>query len=117
MKRKAGIALLFLLAVTPANAYTRTVKQLYDDCSSDEAYRMSYCLGVVHGVGEAIKLAGDDLVVQRATPRQVMCPAQPVAAEAMVQAFKNWTLSNPKLWSSPEAYGVILALSSTWPCQ
>jgi hypothetical protein len=26
MKRKAGIALLFLVAVTPVNAYTRTVK-------------------------------------------------------------------------------------------
>ena len=110
-------ALAFLLAIAPANAYTQTVKELYDDCTATETYRSTYCLGVVHGVGAVMQLIGEDPTARQSLPRQVMCSDQPVPTEAEVQAFKNWAIRNPALWSKPGAYGVILALSSTWPCR
>jgi len=97
-------------------ASTKTVKELYDDCSSTELYRRAYCFGVMAGASQIMELLGDEPEVRRIVPREIMCLEQPLTAEVKAQAFQIWALRNPKLWDSPGSIGVIMALSATWPC-
>ena len=36
--------------------------------------------------------------------------------EAAAQAFVNWARRNPEQWELPFHFGVVQALSETWPC-
>lgn len=95
-----------------------TVKQLYDYCLTNEGeFGWAYCFGVVNGVSKSMELSGLNPSIKKANIKLTICYDTAVRLEAEVQAFKNWALQNPKLWYLTDAYGVMLALNQTWPCE
>lgn len=61
----------------------------------------SYCLGFIAAIAETW---------------QSYCPGRNSSLGAAERAFVVWAEKNPKFWGAPDAAGVQLALTETWPC-
>jgi hypothetical protein len=95
-----------------------TVQQLYEDCKDQT--KQLLCVGVVSGVSGMMRLAAS--IANRAETagdRQLILGLAACGVwtdGTAVQAFKNWAESHPAHRSIEAGFGVMIAMSETWPC-
>ena len=94
-----------------------TVQSLLERCAGDEALGTAYCIGFVRGISGAMLLncmaSQDGFVV----PEKATADLTEATVGATIQAFVNWAEQHPEEWNAPQFFGVIYALSSTFPCE
>ena len=120
------IASMQARAETPPGALT--VKNLGEACSSSNPQVFRFCVGYVMGMGELMEANGTRLKhIPASDTGEIfylhlagICPAKGErlypTGEAMVQAVRNWIAANPQKWNDSSQFGVMAALSTTWPC-
>ncbi|UVK43258.1 hypothetical protein BPNPMPFG_005036 [Mesorhizobium sp. AR07] len=116
------IALMMSPLFAPqANAErTSNVQTLLAACTEDSrSFDFTYCLGYVGGTADTMAVNGW-AAKKAGTPATLgmTCISSPAPTYgAYVQAFVNWAQAHPKNWQESLGYGVMEALSQTWPCQ
>lgn len=124
MRRIATASIVSALALSaastqsqPASAVSPTsIEFLLQACKSPDLGSHAYCLGQINGAAAVMELVG---LRATGTVRQQlgMCVATPFpSGDAEVQAFVNWANANPPLWGQNAAAGIMMALTTSWPC-
>ena len=93
------------------------VEILLGMCKSSEASTDHwYCVGFIMGIADMMEQVG----IQQKGQFQLlfgMCVSKPFPdGNAEVQAFINWAEKSPKEWGKNYMFGVVAAMSQTWPC-
>jgi hypothetical protein len=96
-----------------------TVQQLYEDCKDQT--RELHCVGVISGVSGMMRLiASLANRAETAEDRQLMLGLAACGDwtdQTAVQAFKNWAEKHPEHRGVEGRFGVMVAISETWPCK
>jgi hypothetical protein len=126
MKRKYVVALSVLLGSATSTDAPRaadtnqTIQGLQVQCkASTDSPDLLFCAGFISGIGDLMRVNGAVINPFRkeadAPIRDERMCGQP-SYGAQMQAFVNWAEKHPQLWNMPRAFGVISALSESWPC-
>lgn len=112
---------LFLIFFAPAFSQSRsgTVQEPLDDCEDFTENRGGggafYCLGMVAGAHEVLRLNCNSVEYEsNPTPSLRSGPIPTIGAGA--QAFVNWARDHPQNWSTPQVWGMTMALTEAFPC-
>jgi ABC-type sugar transport system substrate-binding protein len=119
-----GVALLGVAAVpisVKAEDPARkpfTVQQVYQDCK--DPGNQLLCVGVISGVTSMMRLiASLSNRAETAEDRQLMLGLAACGDwtdTTAVQAFKNWAEKHPEHSDLDGRFGVMVAMTETWPC-
>jgi hypothetical protein len=101
-------------AADEGKGQTQTVQNLYEMCKSHNAADTMFCLGYVGGIHDMMVINNQSADEKLKGFR--MCDDGSTRG-ASVQAFKNWAEKYPQYWSQHMFTGVVVALSTTWPCK
>jgi len=116
-----------LLASDPAFAQTprptRTIQDLYAQCTSGNPLDGLLCMNYLQGVAETMQLnsvvilnlAKTERLEARISPL-IDCSPGGVTGGATVQIFINWAAQHPEEWSEPKAVGALQAFHEGWSC-
>ncbi|MBZ9678284.1 hypothetical protein LB513_21290 [Mesorhizobium sp. ES1-1] len=96
------------------------VQALLSDCSSERNSRPRlYCVAYVGGVADLMAVNGS-IAKETGLPIPLKmastCFTTPPTYGAYVRAFVNWAQTHPEHWQVSRTFGVMQALSTTWPC-
>lgn len=102
-------------AADEGKGQTQTVQALYEMCKKPAGPDAMFCLGYVGGIHDMMVMANQSADEKLKNFR--LCDnGTPITYGASVQAFKNWAEKYPQYWSQIMFTGVVVALSTTWPC-
>jgi hypothetical protein len=92
------------------------IELLLKSCKSTYVEPRSLCFGIVIGSALVMKLVG--LTASGAERQRFgMCWKGPEPSnDAEIQAFINWANANPQMWGQDGSAGVVITLTTTWPC-
>jgi hypothetical protein len=123
MKRLCGALVLagMMLVAGGARADEFSVQTLYQECTAPDAeeYKQMYCLGVMAGVTASADTMAYTLKDLAAADIKHLLPWSACGARtvgAVRQAFINWAPKHPEKWNWPFYFGVMAALTESWPC-
>jgi len=90
-----------------------TVKQLAEDCDSDDKMLQlncfSYFLGFSNALYASASLYGADI--------PICYPPDGVSAGDMILAFRLWSSTNPDMGENAAGSGILMALVQRFPCK
>ena len=95
--------------------YPKTIQDFLEACEENNPLILS-CIGMVAGVAAVLHLHEAVPTVAGRPNVLKACVPEGTTTGQLVQAFKKWAKTNPKLWTEKAQLGMVAAITQTWPC-